>query len=82
MNTIEIKTLYLILFTLITLWELTWKTIGGWKAARNNQPLWFIFILITNTLGILPIIYLIINKEQKKTTTKKKRKKKITSKKK
>lgn len=39
-------------------WELIWKGIALWKCGRNNQLKWFIAILILNTVGILPIIYL------------------------
>ena len=35
------------------------KSIALWKAARNKQLYWFIAILILNTAGILPIIYLL-----------------------
>ncbi len=47
----------LLLITLI-FWEITWKGIALWKAGRNNQLKWFLAILILNTVGILPIIYL------------------------
>lgn len=40
------------------IWEGVWKSIGLWKSAKNNQLKWFISILIFNTVGILPIIYL------------------------
>ncbi|MBB3187064.1 DUF5652 family protein [Microbacter margulisiae] len=48
--------------TLISLfiWELCWKLITFWKAARRNHLVWFICIGIINTVGILPIIYLLI----------------------
>lgn len=42
----------------ILLWELIWKGIALWKTGRNNQLKWFIAILILNTVGILPIVYL------------------------
>lgn len=42
----------------IGIWDAVWKAIGMWKSARNNQLAWFIVILIFNTAGILPIIYL------------------------
>lgn len=42
----------------LAIWELIWKGFGLWKAGRNNQPVWFVLILILNTAGILPIIYL------------------------
>ncbi|MFH0937071.1 MAG: DUF5652 family protein [Candidatus Daviesbacteria bacterium] len=43
---------------LIVIWEFVWKGFGLWYAARNNQRNWFIAMLIINTVGILPIIYL------------------------
>ena len=43
----------------LMLWELVWKGIALWKAGRNNQLIWFVCILLLNTLGILPIVYLI-----------------------
>lgn len=46
------------LLILLVMWEAFWKGIALWKSARNNQLVWFIFIFILNTLGILPIIYL------------------------
>lgn len=52
------------LFISILLWELIWKGFGLWRAGRKNQPVWFILILILNTLGILPIIYLIITRNK------------------
>lgn len=43
----------------IMIWELVWKGLAMWKCGRNNQLTWFVFILILNTAGILPIIYLV-----------------------
>ena len=67
----------------IIIWEAIWKCIGMWKSARNNQLAWFICILIFNTVGILPIVYIyffqkkeiVLKKEtlqKKKTKSKKK----------
>jgi len=47
------------LILLLILWDVTWKVIAMWKAARNNQLVWFICIAIFNTIGILPIIYIL-----------------------
>jgi hypothetical protein len=44
---------------LAAIWDAVWKAIGMWKSARNNQLAWFICIVVFNTLGILPIIYLL-----------------------
>jgi hypothetical protein len=42
-----------------SLWEAVWKLISLWKSARNNQLAWFICLAIFNTVGILPIVYLL-----------------------
>ena len=49
---------YMVLITVAIVWELVWKGIALWRAGRNNDLTWFIFIFIFNTLGILPIIYI------------------------
>ena len=49
---------YLPLFLLLSLWEGVWKAIALWKAAKNEQLSWYICILIFNTIGILPILYI------------------------
>ena len=46
------------IFIFLGIWELTWKGLALWKAGQNKQRNWFIAILIINTIGILPIIYL------------------------
>ncbi len=56
---------YEIPILLLVLWDLTWKVIAMWKSARNKQIIWFICIALLNTLGILPIIYLITGKKKK-----------------
>lgn len=45
---------------ILALWDCVWKLIAMWKAARNNHLAWFICIFIFNTIGILPIIYILI----------------------
>lgn len=43
---------------LILIWTLPWKGVALWKASRQNQRNWFIFLLVLNTLAILEIIYI------------------------
>ena len=57
-----------ILFMLLIAWEIVWKGIALWKAARNNQSRWFVAILVINTLGILPIVYLKFFQKKKPKT--------------
>ena len=42
----------------VTIWSSIWKAIAMWKSARNNQIVWFVCVLIFNTVGLLEIIYL------------------------
>ena len=53
------------LLIVIALFELVMKLIAMWRAGRNNHLAWFIVIGIINTAGILPIIYLLINRKKK-----------------
>jgi len=56
------------LVVICALWDAVWKLIGMWRAGRNNELAWFICIAIFNTLGILPIIYILLdnNKSESK----------------
>ncbi|HRZ85548.1 MAG TPA: DUF5652 family protein [Candidatus Paceibacterota bacterium] len=66
----------LILIIFLTIWESIWKGIAMWKAGRNNQLAWFICIFIFNTVGILPIVYLLFFRKRiihKRTELKKKK---------
>ena len=44
---------------LLAIWDGVWKLIALWKSARNNQLAWFICLAIFNTVGILPILYIL-----------------------
>jgi len=56
----------LVLITIIAVFDSVMKIIGMWKSARNNQLVWFIFIAIFNTAGILPLIYILFFQKKKK----------------
>lgn len=43
------------------------KAFALWKSARHNQLGWFVAIIILNTLGILPLLYLLIFQKKAKT---------------
>jgi len=38
--------------------DLALKAVALWKAGRNNQLYWFIALLVINSVGILPLVYL------------------------
>jgi hypothetical protein len=46
----------------LAVWELAWKGLALWKAAKVGQKVFFVAILVINTIGILPIAYLIYRK--------------------
>jgi hypothetical protein len=56
----------LIILIPFIIWEAVWKAVALWKSARNNQLYWFIAILILNTVGILPIVYIAFFQKKKK----------------
>lgn len=49
---------------IIALAVLILQGLALWKSSKNNQKVWFWALLIFNTLGILPIIYLIITRRR------------------
>jgi hypothetical protein len=50
---------FVIVIVLLAIWEGVWKVIAMWKSARHNQLAWFICLAIFNTVGILPILYIL-----------------------
>lgn len=43
-------------------WELCWKGVALWRAAQRKQSVWFVVMLIINSVGILPIVYLLMQR--------------------
>jgi hypothetical protein len=41
-------------------WTLVWKALAMWRAAQVGSKVWFVILLVVNTLGILDIIYLYV----------------------
>jgi predicted membrane protein len=53
------------LLAILLLWTLFWTGTAMWKAAKKNSPFWFIVLLITNTLGLLELLYIFVFSEMK-----------------
>ena len=49
-----------ILFSLISIWSLVWTGLALWKSSKKNHLIWFIVLLVFNTLGILEILYIFV----------------------
>ncbi len=54
----------ILVIVILALFDSVMKLIALWKSARNNHLVWFICLAIFNTVGILPIVYLILNKNK------------------
>jgi len=67
-NLLETLTPYIPVIIALVIWELVWKLIAMWKAGRNNHLGWFICIALINTCGILPIVYILTNREKTSET--------------
>lgn len=59
-----ITTLNAVLIVAVAVWELLWKGIALWKASKHDQKGWFIAILLINSVGILPIMYILLIREK------------------
>ncbi len=58
----NISTNWTVVLILVALWEFVWKGLALWKASRNNQTGWFVTLLLINSAGVLPIIYLLTHR--------------------
>jgi len=70
--TLDILFVMFILIAIVSIWDSVWKAISLWKSARNGHLVWFICLLVFNTVGILPIIYIFLFSEKLKEDSSKK----------
>ena len=63
-----------VLLGVILVWSLVWKGLALWKSSRKTQMIWFIILLVVNTVGILEILYIFVFSKlgKKNKVTKKK----------
>jgi len=52
--------LIIAVIVVLAVWDAVWKLIALWKSARHGQLAWFICLAIFNTIGILPILYILL----------------------
>lgn len=67
MDAIQLSNQELGILAVIVIWDMIWRGIALWKAGRSNDKLWFVLLLILNTAGILPIVYIFIINKGKST---------------
>lgn len=65
MESVLLKEVWIIpVIVVLALFDAVMKVIAMWKSARNNHLVWFICIAVFNTIGILPIVYLVLEKQK------------------
>lgn len=60
----DVSTTWKVLIAIMVLWDLAWRGIALWRASHRNQSGWFIVLLVVNSVGMLPIIYLLSHPQQ------------------
>ena len=58
MNDFQLPLMLIPLILIVALWSLFWKGLALWHSARKGDNVWFVVMLLINSLGILEIIYL------------------------
>ena len=58
-----------ILVVIAVIWDAVWRVIAMWKSAQKGQKAWYISFVIFSTIGILPIIYLLLEKNKEKRSS-------------
>jgi len=56
------------IFYVIIAWSLIWKGLALWRAAKNDSKIWYVVLLVLNTIGILEILYYFIFGKKKSKT--------------
>jgi hypothetical protein len=51
---------------IFSIWSIFWKGWALWTAVERKEKLWFVVLLLVNTLGILEIVYLFALGKRKK----------------
>jgi hypothetical protein len=66
----NVSTSLIILIVIAAIWKLIWYGLAVYKTLERKQKTWFVVLFICafvlNDLGILAIIYLLINKKKKR----------------
>jgi hypothetical protein len=58
-------TLIIVGIVAVAIWDLVWKLFAMWKAAKKKSVVWFVVLMLINSVGILPILYIYVFSEMK-----------------
>lgn len=56
----------------LALFGIILKGMALWRASRRNEKWWFLALFVINSLGILPLLYLLTHAPEQPTKTSKK----------
>jgi hypothetical protein len=56
---------FLVFWAVVLIWDIIWRGLALWRAAREKSKGWFVAILLLNTVGLLPIVYLLYTRGKK-----------------
>lgn len=70
MNGFDWPSWALVLIFAISVWDLVWKLLAMWKSAMKKSVVWFVVLMVFNTAGILPILYIYVFSGWKKNKKK------------
>lgn len=56
-------TIFMIIFVILIVIDFILKGFAMWRASKNDQKIWFWLLLVISSMGILPLIYLLISKK-------------------
>jgi len=65
--TLDLSTGWVIALVIAAIWELAWKGVALWRASKREEKWWFIALLVINTVGVLPILYLLFARSESKS---------------
>jgi biotin transporter BioY len=66
LETFFASTAGIVVIYLLAIWQIPWKAVALWKAARRKDTVWFIVMLLVNLAAILEIIYIFAVAKKKK----------------
>lgn len=50
----------------VAVWDLIWRGQALWHSGRRGQKVWFVALLVVNSAGVLPIVYLLLERSSNK----------------
>jgi hypothetical protein len=56
---------FILILVVLAIWDGVWKLIAMWKSASHKQLAWYICLAIFSTVGVLPILYILLFQKEK-----------------